>query len=452
MRFVTTMVVGLPLVVLALVADPKEAAACGGCFVPPEENTQVTGHRMIFSVGQKQSTLYDQIEYAGDPAEFAWVLPIRGVVEIGVSSDLIFNQLGFDTAVEVLRPWQNCPEYSCPGAANSVAAASGGGGGAFDGGGVDVLAEEVVGPYETVQLASSDPEALATWLASHGYNIPSDIQPVIAGYVADGFNFLAMRLVPGVGTERMQPVRITTPGSNAVLPLKMVAAGTGATTTLTLYLVGEGRYAPVNFPSFTIPAMSVVWDYGVADSNYTLLRAQAYAASNGYAWLVEAALPYSPDAFRAQITNVIDFAGPEQAGYGGPKTTWEEAHALANEDLDVLFAGMDPTSVMVTRTRAELSRAALGSDLIVGASADQSEVSRTIQTTRWVGVQPTCAPRPECDNPIVTNPGATLEDDGPVVVEGGCSVGETSPTRAALGVGSFLALLFLIRRARRRSR
>ena len=59
--------------------------ACGGCFVPPDEDTQVTGHRMVLSVSMQQSTLYDQIQYDGDPASFAWVLPIKGQAEIGVT-------------------------------------------------------------------------------------------------------------------------------------------------------------------------------------------------------------------------------------------------------------------------------------------------------------------------------------------------------------------------------
>jgi hypothetical protein len=67
--------------------QPSDADACGGCFVPPEENTQVTGHRMLLSVGMAQTTLYDQIEYTGDPSEFAWVLPIKGQATLGVSSD-----------------------------------------------------------------------------------------------------------------------------------------------------------------------------------------------------------------------------------------------------------------------------------------------------------------------------------------------------------------------------
>ena len=234
----------VPVVLATMTHEPIDAHACGGCFVPPEESTVVTGHRMILSVGMTQSTLYDQIEYAGEPEEFGWVLPIVGTVDVGTSSDLIFNQLGFDTGVRVLPPVQECPQIYCDGfdeeAPNSDGLSSSAttGGGA-QGGGVDVLAEEVVGPYETVQLSADDPEALNLWLVENGYNIPSDIQPVIDDYVAEGFNFLAMKLAPGAGIDRMAPVRITTQGSNAVLPLRMVAAGTGANTTITLWNHGR---------------------------------------------------------------------------------------------------------------------------------------------------------------------------------------------------------------------
>jgi hypothetical protein len=38
----------------------------------------------------------------------------------------------------------------------------------------------------------------------------------------------------------------------------MVAAGTGATVGVTLWIVGEGRYEPTNFPSFYIQTRSLV--------------------------------------------------------------------------------------------------------------------------------------------------------------------------------------------------
>ena len=116
-----------------------------------------------------------------------------------------------------------------------------------------VIAQKVVGPYETVQLSSSDPAALTDWLASHNYVVPADIDPIIKAYVGEGSGFLALKLVPGLGIQSMRPVRVTSPGASPTLPLRMVAAGVGATTPITLWILGEGAHIPANFPWFTIP-------------------------------------------------------------------------------------------------------------------------------------------------------------------------------------------------------
>src|SRR5262245_15072489 len=158
-----TLVFFAPLVAVT-VMSARDASACGGCFVPPDANTQVTGHRMVLSVSPTETTLWDQIVYSGDPESFAWVLPTKGVVEIGISSDLLFNTLAFLTDPQIIPPYINCPN-SCvyegvPGGNSATAAGAGG-----SAGGVEVIAQEVVGPYETVQLSASDPTALQTWLA-----------------------------------------------------------------------------------------------------------------------------------------------------------------------------------------------------------------------------------------------------------------------------------------------
>ena len=57
-----------------MAATASDARACGGCFHGPTQNGDViTDHRMIFSVSPQQTTLYDEIEYQGNPASFAWV-------------------------------------------------------------------------------------------------------------------------------------------------------------------------------------------------------------------------------------------------------------------------------------------------------------------------------------------------------------------------------------------
>ncbi|MSP25851.1 MAG: DUF2330 domain-containing protein [Myxococcales bacterium] len=437
----------VPMILAVLVAGEGDASACGGCFVPPDENTQVTGHRMVMSIGMSQSTLYDQIEYTGNPASFAWVLPINGEVGVDVSSDLLFNQLGFDTAVSIAAPPLDCPFYNCgQDSGTGFGSSSTGSGGATDAenGGVTVIAQEVVGPYETVQLKTTSPTALQDWLKGHGYSLPAEIAPLVTAYVNEGFNFLAVKLVPGKAVSAMQPIRVTTTGASVALPLRMVAAGTGATTTVTLYVVSEFRAEASNFPNFDIEPASVLWNYDLDRSNYTEQRDLAYKASGGLAWLTEAARPYSAVGFRNQITNVVDFAGPVASGYGVDEQDFEGAHAKAQEDLDTLFAGMNEGSVWVTRMRAELSKSALATDLGVAAADAQDEVSNFIQTTKFVGTQPACPPPPPgCEEGTtgVTTGGSGVpwgvDDDGPGGGTG-CSMGTPAANTAAVGAAMLL--------------
>ena len=456
---------GLLFCLLPIVCAPAfvttDAQACGGCIISESETTQVTGHRMILSVSQTQTTLWDQIKYSGDPLSFAWVLPIKGTVEVGLSSDAMFTALEQATAVTIQSPTINCLPPDCAGgpptAGNGSSSGTTGAGGA-GGGGVVVIAEEVVGPYETVQLSSTDPNALKTWLTDKQYNIPADIQPVIDAYVADGFNFLALKLVPTLGVDSMRPVRITTMGATPVLPLRMVAAGTGPKTAVTLFILGEGRYETTNpFTNFTIDGSQLVWDWDTSSSNYSTIKQDAFDASNGRSWLVEAAEPFSRYGIESSLLWSAEF-DPANSGYGldpmGPSALEE-----CTEDLADLFAGIPESTMWVTRLNAELSRAALGTDLQVQAAADQSSVNRWFQVTNTTGTQPACPPPPDwCQPttgggppPVDTNPWDNPLGDGNGTGGGSasCAVAAESSVPATFGL---LAATFFMSVARRRTR
>ena len=95
---------------MAMAITAPGAQACGGCFPPPGENQSVvTDHRMILSVSKDQTTLYDQIQYSGSPQSFAWVLPISGTVDVGLSADTLFGALQNLTATVVQAPPTRCP-------------------------------------------------------------------------------------------------------------------------------------------------------------------------------------------------------------------------------------------------------------------------------------------------------------------------------------------------------
>jgi hypothetical protein len=377
---------------LATALHVRDAAACGG-FFSEQQSVDVASHRMIISISQTQSTLYDEIQYTGNPASFAWVLPVMGNVTVGLSSDALFNVLDQQTVPIVTSPFAECQNLSnCQDGCETASSSGTGGGPEPDGGSVNIVSQMVVGPYQTVQLSSTDPTALTSWLNTNGYTIPTNIQPIISAYVSGGFNFLALKLVPGAGTSAMRPVSVTTPGASVSLPLRMVAAGAPTTVPITLFVLGEGRYQPTNFPFFTIDPTKLVWDFGSETSNYSTLQAQGFAAQPN-AWQVESAQPSSEQ----QITNSITILAqndPTQSGYGGADGG---APMAAQTDLDTLFSGIDSSSLWITRLFAQMPSTALTSDLTVGASTDQTLLSNFIQATQSVGCIPCPNPGPCSD-------------------------------------------------------
>ena len=316
----------------ALSLISNDARACGGCFTGGGDPTIVTGHRMALSISMDQTVLWDQIRYQGDPEEFAWVLPVRPGATIELASNAFFEALDAATTVNVFPPpgiFCNAPtddyddyddgyydDYddggpsyfgacsmagcSAEGSGPDGSFGSGGGAGSFgDGGGMDsepppvveVVHEESIGPYEAVILSSNEPGALYDWLLSHGYAIDPDMEPVIDGYEADGFDFVALRLIPGTSARQMTPVRVTSPGAAPVLPLKMVAAGTGAKVGMTLFVIGEGRWEAQGFANEQIDPAHLDWGLATSSSNYDRLRTRALGGHDGSTWLTTYSQP-----------------------------------------------------------------------------------------------------------------------------------------------------------------
>lgn len=421
---------------------PRDAHACGGCYHRPSEteSTVVTGHRMVLSVSTTQTVLWDQIEYDGDPAEFAWVLPVKTGARVEVATDAFFEILDAATTVSVVSPPLDCapaPGVSGSGCASSEAlGAMEDRSGSSGGGGVDVLHRGTVGPYQTVTLSTDTPGALNDWLTEHDYAVDADIQPIIDAYVAEGFDFIALRLLPDKGINAMKPVRVVTPGASPTLPLRMVAAGTGAHVGIKLFVITEGRYATKNFPNGAVPAGDLTWDHLSISSNYSALRDAAISANNGKTWLTAFS---KPGALLSPVANPTSWGNVMYATSQGPVETIAEAYihqAMKNgeakseqcqmtftqhaqsslvvedpcppdapdptqcpaaapgtidardftcgeaDDLSVALNGLHPSDVWVTRLEAFLPRAALATDLDLEPAAAQAAVENWLKPAK----------------------------------------------------------------------
>jgi hypothetical protein len=300
---------------------------------------------------------------------------------------------------------------------------------------VTVTAQEVVGPYATVQLhpnSTTDMAAVSAWLQANGYGLPTAVEPVIAAYVGEGFDFLAIKLAPGQNVQAMRPISVTSAGAGLSLPLRMVAAGSGAIVGITLWVVSEGRYAPQNFPSFTIDASSLIWDWSASSSNYSSLVSQKEQRLANAGWQIESSLDLSAYAIENSVLQdpAASAYAPVPAPDGGPGET---ALEVRSSDLHTLFP-QGSGNVRITRMRGDLSQAALATDLVLQASADQSVLSNVYQANQSINAN--C---PAC----------------PCADSGGCStspVERSGPWRFGVVAGLVGAALWAARGLRRRVR
>jgi hypothetical protein len=455
----SAIILGISVTASALaVAGERDAAACGGCFQPPPPPTQttsdITDERMLLSVSPTQSTLYDQIRYSGAPSSFAWVLPIHGTVDVGLSADVLFDSVDTLTATQINPPPSSCPP---PPKCNTYSNASAGFSGASQSANlpaVTVTKQENVGPYATVQLHATDSSALNGWLTQNGYVIPADAQLVVDQYVKEGFDFLAMKLLPNQGVQSMRPVRVSTPGASLSLPLRMASVGTGNTVGITIWIVSDGRYEPQNFPFFHIDDSELVWDWSKSLSNYTSLRAQHEAALGQKGWEIESSLSLNEQA----ITNVI-LSGGQYYGYGGgigqvaPSDPAQDylaigdpdagpdagmtAEEVRTADVNALFVGMTGPNVRVTRVRSDIAHAAMTADLVFQASADQSELSNVRNLTR--GINETCSVYNGCTYVGTGSPAQAAAASGSGGGGQGCVASAPAGTGSAAGLFGALA-------------
>jgi hypothetical protein len=497
------------------VVDARDARACGGCFHPPPgpdevDGTVVTDHRMVLSLSTTQTVLWDQIKYAGAPANFAWVLPVKPGAVIELSQDSWIAALDASTQTVIQGPTSSCggppTEYDGDGngggcGASSSAASAGfespAAGGDEDAGTVQVVSQQVVGPYDAVTVRSSQGEALGEWLLANGYAVPSGMQPTIDAYTSAGFDFIALKLAPGEGVQAMEPVRVVTSGADPSLPLRMIAAGAGANVGIELFVLSEGRYHPQNFPDATIDFTQLAWDPSESRSNYEELATAALAANGGTGWLTEGAQPvtlyasggYNPSlasAYQSTCSpltlppppscgsspeggtvsgdagdagssgdagNAVDSGSAGDAGNAGDDGGTAmgmgscQPTVVGCDDLVLAMTGIDVGSLWVTRLRANLPSTALSSDLVLEATASQTSVSNVHSTSIYT--IPNYNP---CPSNGASGNGSGNGNGG----SSGCTVKGDDSRRARYAdaiLGTLVAVLLagIVRRRRRRA-
>jgi hypothetical protein len=470
----------------AVVAGERSARACGGCLnaTPVAGGSQspsvVTDHRIVLSLSATSTTLWDQLEYAGDPDGFAWVLPVRGEFKLGIGSDRFV-----DTLDQLTAPTLNAPSIVCRrgrGTSGSVTDEDRGSGGMAAGGcggstspapatrttvrtndgtraeddytvgqsenDVVITDRTTVGPYDAVTIRPSAGANIVDWLRRNGYEVPFSIEPILKSYTSEGFDFVAVRLRPGFGTHAMRPIRVTWSGSQITFPLRLVAAGVAERVGIQLFVIGDGRWTTKSHVPFVVPRPDLVWDFAVGRSNYTKLRADRAEALGGGAFALEPSIRVTGDDFPEpeplqpepepkpvdagvdaivdgddasdadEISDVEDAEGFDANDSAVADVAKETAPPMPPQPADIELAFPGGVARRLTRLRADLPIRALDKDLSVEADVDQAYLSTAIAVVDYKNFQSVCPVAAEPAAPTTTT--TTTSGKAPSSSDSGC--------------------------------
>lgn len=463
-----------------VLAPLREAQACGGCFAPPGAIQTVNAHRMVLSLSSTQTTLWDQFSYTGRAADFSWILPVQNgpSVRVRVADDRFMTLLDNLTAPVLTapsRPYCFDPCFMGGWADASVSADASGDSG------VTVYREEVVGPYAVAVLGGSDPMAIRNWLRDNGFTVPTAVSPVIDYYTGMRSDYIAIKLRPGEGINRMVPVRVTMNGYQPSLPLRMIAAGIADKVALQLTVFAASRIEAANFPNAEIRERDLVYDFDrptVPSQDFLQAFNTVNRANGGRVWLAETVDQLDAATLESQASTFISAIMPRDGGScgddgGAGDGGCDEPNAV--EDVRTAFTGIGTTAT-VSRLRADLAGTMLDRDLMLQAST--GPMRSRFYSYGTVRNMPDCPPRdggcgpgfdagpPELDaGPSVRDAGALLdarggdaraaEAGGPDVMAGGggCSV-DAAPgsVRNTAGLAGLAAVAAIFARRRGRSR
>lgn len=194
------------------------------------------------STGNYTEHLILSVSFEGDAEDFAWVIPVPDKPEIAVTDAELFWELSDFTRTEIPSPGFGCLFF--------------GGAAPGDQDGVDVIEEQVVGPYATAILSATNATALADWLNANGYIFPEDGQEIISGYIEKEWYFVATRINAveedtgyALAEGAIEPIVLSFASDEIVYPLRITSLSATSPEVL-LYVFADHVMVPEQYPLY----------------------------------------------------------------------------------------------------------------------------------------------------------------------------------------------------------
>jgi len=274
----------LLLLLAGWLAWPADARADGKVFSQVTAVRTVTpDQRALVHFADGVETLVVETTFVGAGTNFAWVVPLPAAPEISAVPRTVFTNLERLFQPEVIHRqtkwWMGmlfCASMLALAshqlrkgkdflgtmvlvailgllaalAVPNFVKARGGAGISIEATGVQILARQTVGVFDTVTLSSPDGTALTRWLNENGFAVPAAAAPVIADYAKQGWVFAAAKLSrpDATGKTSPHPLAFKFKTDRAVYPLRLTGVENDR-CLVELYVFGASR---AEMPGFKV--------------------------------------------------------------------------------------------------------------------------------------------------------------------------------------------------------
>lgn len=278
----------LSTVLLTALLASTPAQACGGLFCDTVQPVVQNAERIVFGMDKDTGSVetHVQVFYEGPSEDFAWIVPVPAAPELFVSTQALFDTLALRTAptFQLVRIDEGrCQEdnrLALPGGVEFDMAAS-----ATATSGVQVISTGQVGPYDTVVLKADDADALLSFLDENGYDIPDQLDPVLAPYVARDAHFVALKLQKDKDTGDIAPIGMRYQATKAMIPIQLTSVAATPDMRLEVYVFGHERAVPESYLHVRINEAAIDWwNFGF---NYPDVITQAANEAGGHAFATD---------------------------------------------------------------------------------------------------------------------------------------------------------------------
>ena len=273
-----------------------QAQACGGLFCSAATPVNQAAERIIFSFDKpsKKVTAVVEILYSGPSEKFAWVLPVPGIPEVGVSTSALLDRLQSADQPHLFHP-AHLGRKLWHGRQRQLERGPLGGPGAQPRRrrrpaaepGVSVLAAGTVGPYDyeviKVDPANSDPAMVAIkWLQTNGYDVGALGPDVLRPYLRDGLNLLAFKLSKNKTTGSIRPVMLTYTSDHPMIPIRPTAVAANDDMGILVWVLGSSRAVPTNYKTLELNEAIIDWFNPATTYNDVVAAAADEAGGQGF--------------------------------------------------------------------------------------------------------------------------------------------------------------------------